>query len=104
MNDNAFEREIVAKGLTAPRITADQIEELCGSLSIKTHHFEGTSSTVALAILPNGFVVGVGYSASVSLANFDADIGARIATQDALAKARKKLWELEGYALKKQLG
>jgi len=104
MNDNAFEREIVAKGLTAPRITADHIAELCGSLSIKTHHFEGTSSTVALANLPNGFVVGVGYSASVSPENFDADIGARIATQDALAKARKKLWELEGYALKKQLG
>lgn len=104
MNDNAFEREIVAKGLTAPRITADQIEALCGSLTIKTHHFEGTSSTVALAILPNGFVAGVGHSASVSPENFDAGIGARIATQDALAQARKKLWEMEGYALKKQLG
>lgn len=103
MNDSKFEQEIIAKGLTAPRITANQIEDLCGSLTIKTHHFEGTSSTVALAILPNGFVAGVGHSASVSPENFDAEIGARIATQDALAQARKKLWEMEGYALKKQL-
>lgn len=103
MNDNDFEREIIAKCLTAPRVTQDQIEALLASLSIKAQWFEHTTSCVALAILPNGFVVSVGHAACVSPENFDLEIGLRIATQDALAQARKKLWEMEGYALKKQL-
>lgn len=103
MNDSQFEQDIQAKGLTAPRVTNHQIDALCGSLTIHVHHFPKTTSTVAIAALPNGFVAGVGYSACVSPENFDTEIGARIATQDALAQARKKLWEMEGYALKKQL-
>lgn len=87
----------------ARRVTEDQIDELCGSLTIQAQRVQGTTSCVALAILPNGFVVSVGHSACVSPENFDLDIGIRIATQDALAQARKKLWEMEGYALKKQL-
>ncbi len=103
MNDSQFEKEIQAKGLTAPRVTMQLIDDLCGSLTMHIHHFPNTTSTVAIAALPNGFVAGVGYSASVSPENFDAEIGARIATQDALTQARKKLWEMEGYVLKKQL-
>lgn len=103
MNDNAFEKEIVAKGLTAPRITAGEIDALCGSLTVKAQRIDGTCSCVALAILPNGFTVAVGHSACVSPENFKLDIGLRIATQNALVQAREKLWELEGYALKKQL-
>jgi len=61
MNDSHFEQEIQAKGLTVPRVTEDQIEALCGSLTVHVHHFPKTTSTVAIAALPDGFVAGVGY-------------------------------------------
>ena len=103
MNESAFELELKAKGLLAPRVTYDQIEDLCGSLTVHAQWVENTTSCVALAALPNGFVVAIGHAACVSPENFNMDIGMRLATSDALAQARKKLWEFEGYALKKQL-
>lgn len=101
-NDNAIEQMIQDKGLTAPRITPAHIDALMDTLIIDTHHFEGTTSTVAIATLPGGFVVATGFSACVSAANFDAAVGVAVAAGNAKAAAREKLWELEGYALYKQ--
>jgi hypothetical protein len=103
MTDQAIEQEIQAKGLTAPRVTPAQIDAMVASLTYKTHVFEGTTNTVAMAFLPNGFSVGIGQSASVSLENFNAEIGAKVAIANAEVAARNKLWELEGYVLKQRL-
>lgn len=100
--DERIEHEIVEKQLTAPRITLDHINNLMASLLFHVHNFPGTTMTVALAEL-NGFGVAVGQSACVSAANFDAEIGAKIAIENATEMAREKLWELEGYRLKKHL-
>jgi hypothetical protein len=48
--------------------------------------------------LLNGFTV-VGESACASPENFDADLGKKIARDD----AKRKIWALEGYALRNQL-
>lgn len=101
--DVDVESEIVAKGLTAPRVTPDHIDQLHCSLQVLTHHFPGTTCTVAVAALPDGFVAGVGHSACISATNFDADVGEQIAKRNALNAAREKLWELEGYALRERL-
>ncbi|WP_111861152.1 Gp49 family protein [Acinetobacter sp. CFCC 10889] len=54
--------------------------------------------TFCIITLENGFTV-TGESACVDPANFDADVGRRIAFHN----AREKIWQLEGYLLKEQL-
>lgn len=81
------------------RVPAERIEAMLETLTVQCQRFPGTTTTIALAALPGGFVVGEGMSACVDPALFDAQKGVEYATQDAMAKARDKLWELEGYFL-----
>ena len=124
MSDNAIEQEIQAKGLTAPRITPADIEANIAS----EHYFtawegaqlaywgdsdpedpkpeEGEPAkdgplsllTFCVLVLRNGFTV-TGESACVSPENFDADVGRKIARQNAV----QKIWPLMGYELRSQL-
>ncbi len=91
-----IDQEIQAKGLTAPRITPERIEEII--MHEVFHQFPGTTVTVCCLTLLNGFTV-VGESACASPENFDIDLGKRIARDD----AKRKIWALEGYALRNQL-
>ena len=96
MNDNDIENEIQEKGLTAPRITPEIIE---GKIKSEQYHvFEGSTFTACLLTLENGFTV-LGESACASPENFDAEIGRKIARDN----AKNKIWALEGYLLKEQL-
>lgn len=102
--DAALELQIRESGAAvAPRVTVTDIDALCNDLVIHTHHFPGTTTTVAVAALPDGFVVATGHSACISPENFKADIGAQIASDNARTAARSKLWELEGYLLRASL-
>jgi hypothetical protein len=91
-----IEQEIIDKNLTAPRITPDDIENAI--VDEKYHVFEGTTFTSCLLTLLNGFTVH-GESACVSAKNFDAEIGRKIARDN----AKKKIWALEGYLLQQKL-
>lgn len=123
-SDGAIEREIVAKGLTAPRITTADIE----ANIVSTHYFtaaqgdakakedavfaqggvtDGYASappaplellTFCVLVLKNGFTV-TGESAVASPENFDAAIGRKVARANAVSK----IWPLMGYALKQAL-
>ena len=95
MNENELEIEINRKGLKAPRLTPDLIDNVI----IKTdyHLFPGTCFTVCLLTLKNGFNV-VGESACVSPEYFDEEIGRDVAFNN----ARDKIWLLEGYLLKER--
>ena len=95
-NDQAIEAEIIAKGLTAPRVTPALIEEVCGQ--VQYHVFPGTMLTVCCITLRNGFTV-TGESACASPENFNAELGQKIA----LGNAKQKIWGLEGYLLREQL-
>lgn len=113
-NDQTIEQEIQAKGLTAPRITPADIEA-----NIKyERYFTATNGivgagaeveasevmdagrllTFCVLFLNNGFTV-TGESACASPENFDAEIGRKIARQNAV----QKIWPLMGYALKEKL-
>ena len=115
MNDQTIEQEIQAKGLTAPRITPQDIEANIAS----EHYFtagEGIAGrcfrevstlhsprslellTFCVLVLRNGFTV-TGESACASPENFDAELGRKIARQNAV----QKMWPLMGYALKEKL-
>ena len=129
-SDPAIEREIQAKGLTAPRVTPADIEANIAS----AHYFtaaEGVVGAYAAAemlktgrdavvpidaahpdllhtslnlltfcvlVLRNGFTV-TGESACASPENFDAEIGRKIARENAVAK----IWPLMGYELRTKL-
>lgn len=95
-NGRAIEQEIRDKGLTAPRITPEQIDATV--VGEQYHVFEGTTLTVCCMTLVNGFTV-TGESACASPANFDAELGRKIARDN----AKQKIWALEGYALRNRL-
>ena len=89
-------------GMAGPSVTAEQIQALMSSLTWRYEQPEGSRHTFAHAFLGDFYLVS-GYSAPVSHANFDAGKGMKYAREQAEGKARDKLWELEGYALFKQL-
>lgn len=91
-----IEQEIQRKGLTAPRVTNERIDEVIKRADF--HVFPGSCLTVCCLTLANGFTV-TGYSACASPSNFDAAIGERIAREN----ARQQIWALEGYLLKEKL-
>ncbi|MCZ0752576.1 Gp49 family protein [Aeromonas enteropelogenes] len=122
MSDRQIEQEIQAKGLTAPRVTQQHINDVIAS----EHYFtaaDGVSGelhshvsakhpivdcrgipaplsllTFCVLTLENGFTV-TGESACASPENFDAEIGRKIARDNAI----NKVWMLEGYLLKQRL-
>jgi hypothetical protein len=95
-SEQDIEAELQAKGLTAPRITPDQVN---GKIrSAQYHVFPGTALTVCCLTLDNGYNV-LGQSAAASPANFDEEIGRKLAHAD----ARDKIWALEGYLLREKI-
>lgn len=115
MNCNEIENEIKSKGLTAPRVTPADIE----AAVVSEHYFtaeDGVTGfgarnnsqeaypvalgllTFCVLVLRNGFTV-TGESACVSPENFDAELGRKIARQNAI----NKVWPLEGYLLRQRL-
>jgi hypothetical protein len=114
MSDN-IEQEIQAKGLTAPRITPADIEAniasehyfTAGDGVVHARREEGFVAdprgplsllTFCVLVLKNGFTV-TGESACASPDNFDAEIGRKIARQNAV----QKVWPLMGYELRSRL-
>ena len=113
-NETAVEDEIQRKGLNAPRITPADID----AQIVSEHYFtayQGAKSgritrdepvnseslktlTFCVLVLRNGFTV-TGESACASPENFDAEIGRKIARDN----ARQKVWPLEGYRLRSAL-
>ncbi|MEL5333851.1 Gp49 family protein [Serratia nevei] len=120
MSDKEIEQEIQAKGKTAPRVTPDHIESVIRSevyftvgdaikantgVRIKSEYVEGERIlapldylTICTLVLRNGFTV-TGESACASPENFDAEIGRKIARDNAV----QKIWMLEGYLLKQRM-
>lgn len=115
--ENSVEQMIQDKGLTAPRVTLDDIEaNIVGEYfftageAVKGTIAEETAPgvwvelepdpalyllTFCVLVLKNGFTV-TGESACASPENFDAEIGRRIAREN----AAKKIWPLMGYELR----
>lgn len=94
--EQEIEQEIQAKGLTAPRLTPERID---GAIVAEDYHvFPGSQTTVCCLTLANGFTV-TGESACASPENFNAELGRKIARDN----ARNKIWALEGYLLKQRL-
>ena len=90
-----IEKELQAKGLNAPRLTPNLIES---KIVKEEYHLLTDVLTVCVLTLENGFTV-TGESACASPANYNKEIGDRIARDN----AKEKIWILEGYLLKQKL-
>ena len=121
-NEKAIEQEIQDKGLTAPRLTPALIDasidseiyftadegfagaECAGNGAAQVISIDNAPATALMSltfcvlVLKNGFTV-TGESACASPENFNAEIGRKIAREN----ARNKIWMLEGYLLKQRL-
>jgi hypothetical protein len=118
MTEKTIEQEIQAKGKTAARVTPTDIEAnvdgeyyftAAEGVQAAMHsqdeftrltgaHAELKLLTFCVLRLKNGFTV-TGESACASPENFDAEIGRRIARQNAV----QKIWPLLGFRLRDQL-
>jgi len=96
MSEIEIENEIQAKGLNAPRLKPENLDQAI--VSEQYYVFPKTTLTICALTLKNGFIV-TGESASVSSENFDKEIGRKIAREN----ARNKIWSLEGYVLRNKL-
>lgn len=111
--EQQIEQEIKDKGLNAPRLTPDYIDskikhveyilprDVCrrdNGIEIFDAPLPLQTLTFCILTLENGFTV-TGESACASPENFDAEIGKKIAYDN----AREKIWALEGYLLKEKL-
>lgn len=93
----------------APRVTLDDIKnsiaaEYCFTADKAINDLPGGDHdqfkilTVCLMLMKNGFVV-IGKSAPASPENFNAELGAKFAREDAI----RQLWPIMGYALREKL-
>jgi len=99
-SDDAIEQEILAKGLTAPRLSPADLDANIKHVEYVKHvSHAGQVLRWAVITTANGFAVTGRPSASVSPENDDAEVGQKVA----LANARTELWPLMGYALRNQL-
>ena len=100
VTDQSIEQEIQAKGKTAPRVTPTDIEANIADCEVVTFVSRGRK-VLRWAVLTtrNGYAVTGQPSCSVSPENDDADIGQRIAIQN----AKHELWGLMGYELQQRL-
>jgi hypothetical protein len=81
--------------MNSNRVTQEEIDALVDASDVQEHVFWDKELLVSYR-LPCGFTV-TGRAACIDPANFDLEIGRRVARQD----ASNQLWKLEGY--RKQL-
>lgn len=97
------------KGRTAPRVSLEDIKanvaaeafftagEAGDALGLPMHE-AAKLLTICIITVSNGFTL-VGKSAPASAENFDAELGRKLAYEDAI----RQLWPLMGYALRETL-
>jgi hypothetical protein len=85
--------------MKAPSVSQYVVNCLVESLTFDTARVPNTSTTVATARLPGGFVVCTGENHTLSPATFEVQEGRRRAIDDAHIKARAKLMEFEAYVV-----
>lgn len=82
--------------MVVPKVERKTIDDLVASLSYQTHHFPGTTLTIAVALMPDGFMVSSGSSATAHPGLFDEETGRKVAIAKAQHNATEALWQFEG--------
>lgn len=96
MSENEITEKELKERAVAPRVTLEALENNIKKETFLT--YEGGTLTICVLELQNGFTV-TGQSACADPANYQKDIGERIAREN----AKKEIWALMGYALRDEL-
>lgn len=88
----------LAKALPVEKTPYDRVQVLLNSCIPIFTRVEGTTKTYCDLQMPNGFVIGSGFSACVNPADYNQELGEKYAKERALADAENNLWQCEGYA------
>lgn len=100
MQAQALEQEIKAKGLTAPRVTLEDVLGNIASVEVVKHvSLGGKVLRWAVITTKCGFAVTGKPSAAVSAENDNVEIGEKLAIEN----AKSEMWALMGYALAERL-
>lgn len=95
-----IEKMVKAAGLTAPRISADDVEANIDSVEI-VKHISKSGQVLRWVVITTkcGFAVTGKPSCAVSAENDNQEIGEKVA----ISNARSEMWELMGYELKARM-
>ena len=106
-NLEATEAECAANA-TAPRVSLASMEsKIVLRYDLRGNQVIGADKplieslgvlSICLLVMQNGFTI-IGKSAPASAANFNAELGRKLAYEDAI----RQLWPLEGYALREKM-
>lgn len=94
--NETLEQECAAVAKTPMRVTLQQIEDRIAKATYI--EADGNTLTICVLTLENGFTV-TGESACADPANYNQDLGRKIAKDN----ATKKIWPLEGYLLRQRM-
>lgn len=101
-----MQKDFENAGAIYPKVEADDIADLMRKVIYECHRVPGTTTIVATAILDlqgHRFTLAHEHTACADPRNFNAEKGEFYAVKKASESARKKLWELEGYSLFKNV-
>lgn len=96
MSEYDLENELQERGLNAPRLCPDDIDNVIDTATYTI--LPSGKCMICELTLKNGFSVR-GESSCVSKSNFNEEVGRKISYED----ARNKVWLLEGYLLQERL-
>lgn len=85
------------------KVEFSRIQTLMSRMEYSFSVVPGTTTTMCVARLPNGYIVGRGEYTCADPANYDKELGEKYAKELTVAGATNQLWLLEGYVLASKL-
>lgn len=102
-NEQQTPTKIAVLGCGALGVTKQLIAKLLEDVGYHTHVIPGTSTVLASAVMPSGFVLATAESIGASPDNGTWQLAIEVAITKAKALAFAELWKLEDYRLKQTM-
>ena len=90
------------ESITDRAALASHVDGILEQCSYDCHPVNGTTTTLAAIIAPNGHVLAVGLSDTVLPDTYNAELGAEYAKADAKSKARQVLFETTAWQMRSE--
>ena len=87
----------------ATKVPKSTVDSILATVKLQFHRFPGTNGVIAVAHLPDGFIVSTGVGSCVHGPNFNEAAGIEAASEQAMRKAEDKIWEMQGTLLREQI-
>lgn len=85
------------------KVSYAEVKRQLSELTVQTHQFPGTTVTVAIALAPDNFLLGLGMSACVDSTEMNPVTGREVAQDNAMKDAEENIWKIEGAKLRESM-